>query len=256
MIKNKTNYAIETSLTVKDLVEAGAHFGHQTRKWHPKVAPYIVGEKNSIYIIDIAKTLASIRAAGKLIAETIKNKQSILFVGTKRQAKDVVELVAKDCEEFFVSERWTGGLLTNPSSRSSVEKIYKLEETLANPENGLKKKEVSKMTKKKDKIFKVFKGIMNMDEMPGLMIVVDIRQESLAVSEAKKLNIPTICLVDTNGNPEEATCPIVVNDDSVKSISAVLGELGEIIKQTKRHLFGSKEIAEEELRAKLELDSE
>lgn len=251
----KIKCEIETSLTVKDLLEAGSHFGHQTRKWHPKVFPYLIGEKNSIHIIDVSKTLESIRKVGTYVLDAIKNDKRILFVGTKPQAKDVIEYVANDCGECFVKERWTGGLLTNPSSRIAVKKIKEMDETLENKEIGLKKKEIAILKKKREKIFKVFQGIMDMDELPSVLIVVDVKREALAISEAKILGIPVIGIVDTNGNPDVVDLPIVMNDDSVKSISTVLGEIGAIISQMKSQVLGSKEIAEDEMKAKIAEDS-
>ncbi|MCK5787814.1 MAG: 30S ribosomal protein S2 [Chlamydiia bacterium] len=254
MTQGKISYEIETSLTVKDLLEAGAHFGHQTRKWHPKVAPYLLGSKNAIHIIDVSKALESLRQAGKMIIENINDGKSFLFVGTKRQARDVVALVAKECGEFFVNERWSGGLLTNPASRTGVEKMARLRAILDDENIGLKKKEISKMTKRYDKLYSVFHGITDMKKLPGMLIVVDVKSEALAISEAKKLNIPVIGIVDTNSNPQSVDCPIVINDDSVKSLSAAVGEIGQIIMQAKEHMNGKKEIAEDELKAKIELD--
>lgn len=245
---------VETSLTVKELLEAGAHFGHQTSKCHPRMKPYVFSVKNGMHIIDISKTIEGIRNAGALIIDAVKNTKPILFIGTKRQARDTVMYVARECGEYFVNMRWPGGLLTNPMTRQSIRNLEIIEQKLSDDNSGLKKKEKVFLEKKRKKLHDVFDGIRNMNTAPGLCIIIDTGQESIATKEAQKLGIPIIGIIDTNSNPENIDCVIAANDDSANSISAILGEFGQIICQTKEVLFGKKEIAADEFQAKMELD--
>lgn len=254
MIKELIKSKIEISLTPRDLMEAGVHFGHKISKWHPKIGSFIYGKKNNIHIIDVAKTLESIRVAGSYIVNTIKEGKSILIVGTKRQAREAVACVAEEVKEHFVNVRWPGGLLTNPSSKQSLAKMIRLQKKLEDPSSDLTKKEQIRIGKQLKKLTDVFGGITKMEETPGLMIVVDIRQEDIAVKEAKTLGIPVIGIVDTNSNPFFVDCPIVANDDSINSISIILNELGQIISQAKDAIYGKEEIAEDEMQAKAEID--
>ena len=186
-------------LTIKDLLESGAHFGHQKRRWNPKMKPYIFEERNKICIIDLSKTMPQIRKARELIADAITNRKAILFVGTKKQAKSVVRECAEEADEFYVSERWLGGMLTNlPTIRKSVRTLERLEKQLAAGGEGHTKKEISLMMKQQIKLDRNLSGIRGMRKAPGLMVVVDSSKEHIPVKEAKKLGIPIIGLVDTN----------------------------------------------------------
>ena len=213
-------------MTIKELLESGAHFGHQTRRWNPKMKRFIFEERNGIYIIDLAKTLQQIRAAVQVVTETVSRRKSILFVGTKKQAKAVVRGCAEECGEFYICERWLGGTLTNLSTiRQSVKTLERIEKKIASGGEGLKKKEISVMTKEQVKLNRNLAGIRAMRKPPGLLIVVDPSKEHIAVAEANKLGIPVMALVDTNCDPDPIDYVIACNDDALKSIKVVLTTL-------------------------------
>ncbi len=216
----------EAAVTIKDLLEAGAHFGHQTRRWNPKMKRFIFEERNGIYIIDLAKTLQQIRAAVQIVRSVVSKRKSILFVGTKKQAKAVVKECAEECEEFYVCERWLGGALTNLTTiRQSVKTMERIEKRIASGGDGLTKKEISLMTKEQTKLNRNLSGIRAMRKPPGLLIVVDPSREHIAVAEARKLGIPIMALVDTNCDPDPIDYVIACNDDALKSIKVVLSTL-------------------------------
>lgn len=217
----------ETSaVTIKELLETGAHFGHQTHRWNPKMKPYIFEARNGIYIIDLAKTVQQIRTAVDVVKDTIAQHRSILFVGTKKQAKVVVRECAEECGEFYVNERWLGGMLTNLFTiRQSVKTLERFEKKIATGGEGLTKKEISLMTKEQVKLNRNLSGIRAMRKPPGLVIVVDPGQEHIAVKEANKLGIPVLALVDTNCNPDPVDYVIACNDDALKSIKLILQAL-------------------------------
>lgn len=210
-------------LTIKDLLEAGAHFGHQTRRWNPKMKRFIFEERNGLYIIDLAKTMQQIRHAVDAVKETVSKHRSILFVGTKKQAKVVIRELAEQCGEFYVCERWLGGMLTNLTTiRNSIKKLERIEKRIAVGGDGLNKKELSLLTKEQIKLDKNLSGVRAMRKPPGLVIVVDPSKEHLAVAEANKLGIPVMGLVDTNCNPDPIQYVIACNDDALKSIKLIL----------------------------------
>lgn len=216
----------EAAVTIKDLLEAGAHFGHQTRRWNPKMKRFIFEERNGIYIIDLAKTLQQIRSAVQIVRSVVSKRKSILFVGTKKQAKAVVRECAEECEEFYVCERWLGGTLTNLSTiRQSVKTMERIEKRIAAGGEGLTKKEISLWTKEQTKLSRNLSGIRAMRKPPGLLIVVDPSREHIAVAEANKLGIPVMALVDTNCDPDPIDYVIACNDDALKSIKVVLSSL-------------------------------
>jgi len=216
----------EAAVTIKELIESGAHFGHQTRRWNPKMRRFIFEERNGIYIIDLAKTLQQIRAAVVAVRETVKKRKSILFVGTKKQAKAVVKECAEECGEFYVCERWLGGALTNLTTiRNSVKTMERIEKRIAAGGEGLKKKEISMLSKEQIKLNRNLAGIRGMRKPPGLLIVVDPSREHIAVAEANKLGIPVLALVDTNCDPDPIDYVIACNDDALKSIKIILGAL-------------------------------
>lgn len=220
----------EAAVTIKDLLEAGAHFGHQTRRWNPKMKRFIFEERNGIYIIDLAKTLQQIRSAVQIVRSVVSRRKSILFVGTKKQAKAVVKECAEECEEFYVCERWLGGALTNLTTiRQSVKTMERIEKRLAAGGEGLTKKEISLWTKEQIKLSRNLSGIRSMRKPPGLLIVVDPSREHIAVAEAKKLGIPVMALVDTNCDPDPIDHVIACNDDALKSIKVVLSTLMQAI---------------------------
>ena len=212
---------------IKEMLEAGVHFGHQTRRWNPKMKPFIFAERNGIYIIDLHKTVQSLNQARQKVAEVVQRGQSILFVGTKKQAKDVVREESARCDAFFVTERWLGGMLTNFTTiKGSIKRLKEIDKM---KEEGtiqkFTKKEGSRIMNRGEKLSKVLGGIRDMNSLPGLVVVVDARKEKIAVAEASKLGIPIVGIVDTNADPDLIDFPIAGNDDAIKSIRILLREL-------------------------------
>lgn len=225
------------SISIKDLLEAGAHFGHQTRRWNPKMKRFIFEERNGLYIIDLAKTLQQIREAVNVVRDVISKHKSILFVGTKKQAKSIVKELSEECGEHYVSERWLGGMLTNLSTiRQSVKKLEKIEKKITTGGEGLTKKEMVLLTKDQIKLDRNLSGVRSMRKVPGLVVVVDPGKEHIAVAEAKKLGIPVMGLVDTNCDPDPIDYVIACNDDALKSIKLILQTLTNTITRTKGEL--------------------
>lgn len=244
----------QQEVTVKALLEAGAHFGHQTHRWNPKMKRYIFEARNGIYIIDLAKTLQQIRKAVEIVQETIENNQTVLFVGTKKQAKAVVRECAEIANEFYIAERWLGGALTNLSTiRNSIKKLERIEKRISAGGEGLTKKEISLLTKDQIKLEKNLGGIRGMRRPPGLLIVVDPGKEHIAVAEANKLGIPVMGLVDTNCDPDPITHVIPCNDDALKSIKLILQALTFAIVEKKRERRSMGEKEEESLQEDDEL---
>ncbi len=222
-------------VTIKTLLESGAHFGHQRHRWNPKMKRFIFEERNGIYIIDLAKTLQQIRNAIQIVMNTVSKRKSILFVGTKKQAKSLVRECAKQCGEFYVCERWLGGALTNLTTiRQSIKKLERIEKKIALNADDLTKKELSLLTKEQIKLDRNFSGVRSMRKPPGLLIVVDPSREHIAVAEAKKLGVPVMALVDTNCNPDPIDYIIACNDDALKSIKLILEALTQAILQRKQ----------------------
>jgi small subunit ribosomal protein S2 len=227
----------QTPVTIKDLLEAGAHFGHQTRRWNPKMKRFIFEERNGLYIIDLAKTLQQIRHAVEVVKEVVSHHRSILFVGTKKQAKVVIRELAELCGEFYVCERWLGGMLTNLSTiRQSIKKLERIEKRISTGGDGLTKKELSLLTKDQIKLDKNLSGVRSMRKPPGLVIVVDPSKEHLAVAEATKLGIPVMGLVDTNCDPDPIQYVIACNDDALKSVKLILQTLAQAIAEKKNEM--------------------
>lgn len=224
-------------ITIKDLLEAGSHFGHQTRRWNPKMKRFIFEERNGLYIIDLAKTLQQIRSAVEVVKETVANHKSILFVGTKKQAKAVIRELAEASGEFYVCERWLGGMLTNLATlRQSVKKLERIEKKIATGSEGLTKKEISLLTKDQIKLDKNLSGVRGMRKPPGLVIIVDPSKEHLAVSEANKLGIPVMALVDTNCDPDPIQYVIACNDDALKSVKLIVQALAQAVIEKKNEI--------------------
>ncbi len=207
-------------ITMKDLLSAGVHFGHQTSKWNPKMKPYIFGARNGIYIVDLQKTVKMAQRAFEYIRDEVASGKQIIFVGTKTQAKDVVKEEAQRCGAYYITNRWLGGLLTNfKTIRRGIERLEEIEKMSADGVfNLLSKKEVSKLEKERGKLDESFSGIRTMKKLPELMFVVDPSHENIAVSEAKKIGIPLIALVDTNCDPDPIDYIVPGNDDAIKSI--------------------------------------
>ncbi|MBS4168035.1 30S ribosomal protein S2 [Parachlamydia sp. AcF125] len=224
-------------VTIKDLLEAGAHFGHQKRRWNPKMKRFIFEERNGLYIIDLAKTLQQIRYAKEVVKQVVENHKSILFVGTKKQAKAVIRDLAEQCGEFYVCERWLGGMLTNLTTiRQSIKKLERIEKRISAGTEGFTKKEFSLLTKEQIKLEKNLSGVRGMRKLPGLVIVVDPSKEHLAVAEANKLGIPVMGLVDTNCDPDPIEYVIACNDDALKSVKLIVQALAQTIIQTKNEM--------------------
>jgi small subunit ribosomal protein S2 len=206
---------------MKNLLESGVHFGHQTKRWDPRMKKYIFAERNGIHIIDLQKTIVAIKDAYEAVRKTVLSGKSVLFVGTKKQAQQTVEREAKRCSMFFVNNRWLGGMLTNFSTiKKSLLRLKKLEKmeidgTFAN----LTKKEIARLMKERTKLEKNLGGIKEMKELPGIVFIIDTRKESIAVTEARKVNVPIVAVVDTNCNPEGITFPIPGNDDAIRAIN-------------------------------------
>ena len=207
--------------SMRQLLEAGVHFGHQTHRWNPKMAPFIFGARSNIHIIDLSQTVPLLHQAMVKVRETAANGGRILFVGTKRQASDVVKESASRCAQYYVNHRWLGGMLTNWSTIShSIARLRELEGIFADETNtGLTKKEMLKLTREREKLDRALGGIKDMGKIPDLMFVVDTNKEGIAIKEARKLGIPVIAILDTNCNPEAADFPIPGNDDAVRAIS-------------------------------------
>ena len=210
-------------ISVKDLLEAGCHFGHQTKRWNPKMKEFVYGSKNGISIIDLTKTIHQIADACNFLQNTVMNGGSILFVGTKRQAQQIVKEAAEATGMNYVSERWMGGTLTNNVTiRKSIQKMYDLDKVLASDEvKSLKKKELSIMSRDCARLHRDLDGIADMKKLPAAMIIIDVCNDNIAVSEANKLNIPIIGICDTNANPDLIDYPVAANDDAVKSIKVI-----------------------------------
>jgi small subunit ribosomal protein S2 len=209
-----------TGIALKDLLEAGVHFGHQTKRWNPKMKAYIFGERNGIYIIDLAKTAKLFREAEQFTMNLAAEGRTILFVGTKRQAQDAVAEEAQRCSMFFVNQRWLGGLLTNFTTiQRSLSRLRDLEAMETDGRyDTLSKKEIAQIEKEKRKLQKNLEGIRNMSRLPDALFVVDTRKEKIAVDEARKLKIPVIGVVDTNCDPDEVDYVIPGNDDALRAI--------------------------------------
>ncbi len=218
-------------ISMKQLLEAGVHFGHQTRRWNPKMAPYIFTERNGIYIIDLQKTVKKIDEAYAFIKDTVADGKSILFVGTKKQAQDAIKEEAERCGMFFVNQRWLGGLMTN--NKTIQKRIDFLRDMEKMEEDGtlalLPKKEVAQLQGKKEKLEKFLGGIKEMKDLPGALFVVDPKKERIAVAEAKKLSIPIIAIVDTNCDPEEVDYVIPGNDDAIRAVKLLVARMADAV---------------------------
>ncbi len=224
------------SVTMKELLEAGVHFGHQTKRWNPKMKEYIFGQRNGIYIIDLQKTIRVFKDALQFIRGVAESGKEVLMVGTKKQAQDIIRELSLKCESSYVNQRWLGGLLTNFSViRGSVEKLIELDEMKEDGRWGLlSKKEQSKLEKVFRKLSKNIGGIKNMLELPGALFVIDSTKEEIAIFEARKLNIPIVAVVDTNGDPENIEHPIPGNDDAVRAIELFTSKIAEAIIEGKK----------------------
>ncbi len=223
-------------VSMKQLLEAGVHFGHQTRRWNPKMKPYIFIERNGIYIIDLQKTVRMIEEAYDFLRSTAMDNGRILFVGTKKQAQEAVENEAKRCGEFYVNQRWLGGTLTNfVTIRKRIERLLQLEEWESTGYlDQLPKKENAILLKEKERLQKHFNGIKGMQKLPDALFVVDPRKERIATVEARRIGIPVVAIVDTNCDPEEVDYVIPGNDDAIRSVKLICSKMSDAILEGKQ----------------------
>lgn len=264
-------------ISMKQLLEAGVHFGHQTRRWNPKMARYIFTERNGIYIIDLQKTVIKLKEAYNFIKSVVKGcydfqegrvcetqvsePRPVLFVGTKKQAQDTIQEFALSCNEYFVTQRWLGGMLTNWKTIQT--RIQRLKELENMKESGvferLTKKEVLRLEEERRKLERFLGGIKEMKRLPGALYVVDPRKEYIAVTEARKIGIPVVAIVDTNCDPDEIDYPIPGNDDAIRAVRLITGKIADAVVEAKAEMEVnveeapevSEEIAEEEVEAEV-----
>jgi len=207
------------TIQMKELLEAGVHFGHQTRRWNPKMKPFIFGKRNGIHIVDLQKTLQHFEEAAEFVRDLAANGRNILFVGTKRQAQDAIREEASRCGMFYMNHRWLGGTMTNfRTIRRSIERLKEIETTLGNEESHLTKKERIRLERQRRKMDRALGGIKEMEDLPDALFVIDTVHEHIAVKEANRLGIPVVAVVDTNCDPEEVDFPIPGNDDAIRAI--------------------------------------
>ncbi len=217
--------------SMKELLEAGVHFGHQVKRWNPKMKKYIFGERNGIYIIDLQKTLKGLEDAYQFVRNVAASGANVLFVGTKKQAQDSVMEEARRASAFFVNQRWLGGMLTNfLTVKKSIERLKKID---AMKEDGtlnlLPKKEAASLEKERAKLEKNLSGIKEMEELPGVIFVVDQKKERIGVAEARKLSIPVVAIVDTNCDPDEIDCVVPGNDDAIRAIKLLTSKMADAV---------------------------
>ena len=231
-------------ISMKQLLEAGVHFGHQTRRWNPKMAQYIFTERNGIYIIDLQKTVKKAEEAYKAMKEVAETGKPVLFVGTKKQAQEAIKEEAERCGMFYVNERWLGGMLTNHKTiQTRIKKLRDLEKMEEEGVfNVLPKKEVIQLRAEKEKLEKYLNGIKDMPELPGAIFVVDPRKENIAIQEAHRLGIPVFGIVDTNCDPEELDFAIPGNDDAIRAVKLITAAMANAIIEGRQ---GAEEAAEE-----------
>ena len=228
--------ANQNVVSMKQLLEAGVHFGHQTRRWNPKMAPYIYTERNGIYIVDLQKTVKKLEEAYNFVLDLAKNGQSILFVGTKKQAQEAIKEEAARCDQYYFNARWLGGMLTNfKTMRGRVERLNQLKKM---QEEGtfdmLPKKEVMKHLGEIAKLEKYLGGVKDMKKLPGAIFIIDTRKERNAIAEAHKLNIPVVAIADTNCDPDEIDYPIPGNDDAIRAIRLIASVMANAVLEGKQ----------------------
>ncbi len=222
--------------TLRELLEAGVHFGHQTRRWNPKMKPYIFIERNGIHIMDLQKTLKALDVARKAVSQAVGQGGTILFVGTKKQAQSIIMEEAVRSGQFFVIDRWLGGMLTNfKTVKASIGRLKDLDRMFADGTSAsFTKKEASRMDKERAKLEKIFRGIKDMERLPSLMFVVDTNKEKIAVAEANRLGIPIVAIVDTNSDPDVIQYPIPGNDDALRSIKLITKVVADAVSETEQ----------------------
>lgn len=225
-------------VSMKQLLEAGVHFGHQTRRWNPKMARFIFTERNGIYIIDLQKTVVKVKEAYNFVKEVVKQRKPVLFIGTKKQAMEAVAEDAVRCGEHYINQRWLGGMLTNFKTISRrIARLKELERMRDNAEfDRLPKKEVKRLTDELTKLERFLGGIKNMPELPGAVYVIDPRKEHISILEARKLGIPVVAIVDTNCDPDLIDYPIPGNDDAIRAVRLLTGKIADAVLEAKAEL--------------------
>ena len=223
-------------ISMKQLLEAGVHFGHQTRRWNPKMKQYIFTERNGIYIIDLQMTVKKIEEAYYFIRDLAAQDKTILFVGTKKQAQESIEQEAKRCEMFYVNQRWLGGMLTNwKTIQTRIARLKKIDQMEANGDfDLLPKKEVIGLLNEREKLEKNLGGIKEMKKLPAALFVVDPRKEHIAIAEARSLNIPIVAIIDTNCDPDEVDYPIPGNDDAIRAVKLIAAKMADAVLEGKQ----------------------
>jgi small subunit ribosomal protein S2 len=205
---------------MRQLLEAGVHFGHQTHRWNPKMKPYIFGDRNNVHIIDLAQTVPMLSRALQIVSDTVANGGRVLFVGTKRQASEIIADAAKRSAQYYVNARWLGGMMTNWKTISnSIQRLRKLDEILASEASGFTKKERLNLEREREKLNRALGGIRDMGGTPDLMFIIDTNKESIAIDEAKRLGIPVVAVIDSNCDPDQIDYPIPGNDDASRAIA-------------------------------------
>ncbi|MFN4311455.1 MAG: 30S ribosomal protein S2 [Ferrovibrio sp.] len=241
------------TFTMRQLIEAGVHFGHQTHRWNPKMKSYLFGERNNIHIIDLQQSVPLLHRALQAVRDTVAGGGRVLFVGTKRQASEAIAEAAKKCGQYYVNHRWLGGMLTNWKTISqSIKRLKELEELLSAEQNtaGLTKKEVLNLTREREKLDRALGGIKDMGGLPDIMIVIDTVKEDIAIAEARTLNIPVVAILDSNSDPQGITYPVPGNDDALRAINlycdlfslAVLGGIEEQLSASGADLGAAEEM--------------
>ncbi|HHX50781.1 MAG TPA: 30S ribosomal protein S2 [Clostridia bacterium] len=234
-------------ISMKQLLEAGVHFGHQTRRWNPKMAPYIFTERNGIYIIDLQKTVRKVEEAYNFVRDLVSEGKSILFVGTKKQAQESIREEAERCGMFYVNERWLGGMLTNfQTIRLRINRLHELNRM---EEEGrlslLPKKEAAQLLGERDKLQRFLGGIKDMKELPGALYIVDPRKERIALAEARRLGIPVLAIVDTNCDPDEVDYVIPGNDDAIRAVRLLTSKMADAVLEATQGQVGAEEMEED-----------
>ncbi len=221
--------SLDTPLTLREMMEAGVHFGHQTKRWNPKMKPYLYGARNGIHIIDLQYSVKAFRRAHNFLVNTVATGKPVLFVGTKKQAQDVIREEAARCSQFYVTNRWLGGTLTNfHTVKGSIDRLQNIEKMSTDGTfERMTKKEVIKITREQEKLEKALGGIKSMGELPGAVFIIDVVKEHIAVSEARKLEIPIVAVVDSNCNPDLIDYAVPGNDDAIRSIKLFASKVAE-----------------------------
>jgi small subunit ribosomal protein S2 len=262
MVATGEREASQDSLTMKSLLEAGVHFGHQTQRWHPRMKQYIFAQRNGIHIIDLQQSMFLLERARQFISDVVAGGQTVLFVGTKRQAQDSIEQSARRCGMSFVKNRWLGGMLTNFSTiQSRIDYMVRLEERRDHGGfNLLMKKEALKLEEEIERLNRNFGGVKGMTKLPGALFVVDIGREKIAVAEGRRMGIPIVALVDTDGDPDLIDYPIAANDDAIRSINLVTSRMAEAVMEgARRHMemtIAAQEQQEPAMQAEAEIPME